>query len=239
MYATNTYYIPSDVCHHTPVDDEQSGECVCVTCGKVLETLYGSNIESFLPKSHKKIHFVIEEFIRDIYDRGHIAGGTLSQSISLYYRLAATHNNNKKALACYAIYVTLSAAEVPRSLDEISVYSGISKDAIWNMQKRDTPPENSVVDCVENYVERVCADLKISFRDTFTIKQIVQKLSGECGVRANTLIGAVIYLYCNEKRIPVIVKKIAVGCNVTTSSIYKYVKKFDKKFVKSISMVLN
>lgn len=227
--------------------------------------LYSGTAHKLQDHTYARADYRVEEFIRDLYDRAHISSGTLNQAISKYYTLLKSHKNNKMHLACYAVYITLSAAGIPRSLDEISVFSGIPKEKMWSIEKKncyeysaapqspiheitiveEQPPEgnwsfeNSATDCVENYVERTCHDLKLNYKDVTTIKNIIKKLSGTCGVRANTLIATVLYLYCKELNSDVVLKKIALACNVTTSSIYKYIKKFDKKYVQHISLVLH
>lgn len=225
-------------CPHKEINAD--GESVCVLCGLVMETIYApSSFPAQSPEDDcKTVDEDIYTFIRDVYSRGNIAESTLQQSFRTYARMSKkSHRREKKRqLACFAIYATLSEANVPRSLREIEHLSGIQTMKLWRIEKKE---KSTVLDCSENFVARICSTLNLPYKDECAIKSIVARISGISGCRASTLIGAIIWLYINDTICSCAsLQEICRACDVTCSSVRKFIKKINPLYRDNINVLL-
>ena len=202
-----------------------------------------SSLDYGLSEDSKKIY----RFIEEVYARGNFAEGTLRSAFRTYHKMSSkSYRGDKpkrlrvdkqKQLACFAIYATLSEAGTPRSMAELSYFTGVHISKIWKIEKHENV---SVLDCCENFVERICNMIKLPYQDQCKIKNLVAKLSGPCGCRVNTLIAAVIWLYSNDVIcLCLSLKEICKACHVTTSSVYKLLKKINVNVRENILSLLN
>lgn len=177
-----------------------------------------------------------ELFIKDVCDRAHVTFAARCRAQTIYRELSQLYPNKCTgqkifAVAAYAIYTALAKLNTPRSVAEISFFSGVSVDAVWNVQKKleICPPDDTA-----NYVERVCSELELSYPDTLKIKKIVQKMSGSCGVRTGTLLASVVYMYSKSLKL----NQICRVCLVTPSSVHKFISRIEPKYRKNISSLI-
>lgn len=229
------------MCAHEEINEVSGIESVCLLCGLVLENLLSSSaVTSDLSPSStcNEIDANIYSFMRDVYSRGSIADGTMRQAIAKYRAMAeqCRGEEKKKQLASFAIYATLIEANVPRTMREIEHLSGIPVHKMWRIEKKG---KKNVQDCSENFVERICETMLIPYKDTLAIKFIVAQVSGVSGCRASTLIASVIWLYANEVICSFAsLHEICVACNVTRSSVRKFIQKINPMYRDNICILL-
>lgn len=139
------------------------------------------------------------------------------------------------------LYIACRRTEFPRTLDEISKSIGITKKRlsrtfrmiIFELEiKMDVPKP-------ENYLSRICNELKVSERCKRVALMILDELKkkdGHVGAKPNLVCATVIYysgIYCKENVTQNQLSKIA---NTSTISLRKYIN--DQKFITATNEVI-
>lgn len=232
----STDAITAECTHTQRLDNDREGESVCVECGLVLEQLYETKQYSEQTVLDHAFDSTIYSFISDVCDRGHISLGIRQHSQTLCAKFFQKHPNHCKgekkfAAAVCAIYTALAEQKNPRSIEEICYFSGVSINAVWNVQKLF---KIDIPDCTANYVDRVCAQIGMAYSDTLVIKKIVHNMSGSCGVKTTTLLASAIYMYNKTIKL----NQICRVCLVTPSSVHKFISRIEPKYRKNISLLI-
>jgi transcription initiation factor TFIIIB Brf1 subunit/transcription initiation factor TFIIB len=179
-------------------------------------------------------------FIQDVCENAGISNSTASCAYSYYKILKKNLSVMKKkfidrAIAAYALYKQSCKETTPRNVLEISYFTGIPSAIIF---KIDTCfPDAKTLNSPQEFVHRYCSLLNISFYDSRRIKEIVENMYGIGNERPNTLVAAIIYLYCKEFKIKLSMKAICIVCAVSAGNIYKIIRDMRKDFKKNISLL--
>ena len=181
----------------------------------------------------------VTSFIKDVYDRNHIALTTMDRAITRTNNVLSTCLDIKGVqrfhLAAFVIYNILIEDDTPRTIDQISYYTNVSVAKIWGMQKF-IPAK---VMRTEHCIEVIGRELELNYRNVLTVEKIVSIMSGSSGVQTATIIATVIYLYMKEiHSVPkLLLKDICTACNVSPGSVHKFISKLSPVYVKKISTI--
>jgi transcription initiation factor TFIIIB Brf1 subunit/transcription initiation factor TFIIB len=244
--------------HNTTIDDEQSGDCVCIKCGLVLEQLY---MLDYKHKQHIETHphahttqivegelntsSIIAQFLVDIGHNAHIPLSIINHA-TWYSEIVKGQLRDKKIkftnkeIAAFALYETLNERGVSRTVQEIAVYTQVSCTSLWDIECAVTKP-NTLIN-PQNLVERYCTALQLSYGYMSEIRTIVGNMYGMGGIRPQCLVAAAIYLYCHSELYPnsgptPSLKQICDVCIVSPTTVNKIIKKLDPKYVANISLL--
>jgi transcription initiation factor TFIIIB Brf1 subunit/transcription initiation factor TFIIB len=241
--------VSSNECAHSQtVDDDQEGTTVCLNCCRVLDQLYfcnyeignGNGIDLYTSKDFCD-SFI---FLKDVCANSMIPYNMVSYAHDYFKVLKNNHlisgkNFSNKVIASYALYETLSNHSISRSAREIELITGTKCASLWKVENCLNLEE--IIGNPEDFVERYCTALDIDFFKMKIIKGIVSNMSqfndvwGFGGIRPDSIVAAVIYLYCKEINFKISMKSVCQVCSVSYGNIYKIVNRLPSKISKNIS----
>jgi transcription initiation factor TFIIIB Brf1 subunit/transcription initiation factor TFIIB len=231
--------VSEHVCYHSnTVDDERDGTNVCTDCGLVLDTLLFPTSTANPRTNEGDENYKIKYFIKDVCANAHIPESICNYSYFFYKKIRKDEvlkkiKNNQ--LAAFAIYNTLHRFEVPRSLEEISHYTGENIKRVLTIEAEATLTENR--NDPTHFVDRFCSLLQLEYFDSNIIKSIVGNMYGMGNVKTSCLIATCIHLFCREKKRKIMLKTICAVCSVSPTSVHRIMKCLDKKYVKQITLL--
>jgi transcription initiation factor TFIIIB Brf1 subunit/transcription initiation factor TFIIB len=246
MKKSSTKSSSFDACpHSTTIDDDKEGTCVCTQCGLVLEQLYMLNCEHLGDgrSIEENIYFDVYNiyiFLKDACENASISYNMISYSISYFKLLKKDETIKEKkfsdvAIASYALYETLCRHHIPRTAQEIEYFTNIPCSIFWKIEA--CLEFTETLHNPQDYVERYCALLNMTYYETRMIRGIVGNLYGMGDIKPSCLIACVIYLYCKEIGKKMTRKNICEVCFVSTGNITKLTKKLRIDFVQQISLL--
>lgn len=240
MSYSNQSNVFTDDCCHREYYDERGGETVCVLCGLVLEkVLMSATVFNYEDDESDKCKKELQSFVYDVFDRGNIPLSIFDLVIDRSCKtIKAQQIKGEKRLhvAAFIIYSTLLEKNIPRSIFVIKDLTGIPTDKIWAISKNQYVNVAEV--SVSDNVDAVCTNLGINFQHIANIKKIINVMSGGSGVQTGTIIASVIYLFTREVGVKVSLCNICKYCEVTPSSVHKFIAKIETKYVKNISLLI-
>ena len=189
---------------------------------------------------HDELKHSVETFLYDVCDKGNIPLSIIQYTLwyvkQIKTQLKIAQKKFKDTeIVIYALYESLNRHNLPRTPQELQVYSGILPARLWSiencLQLKTTPCR--AIDMIERY----CVILNLDFSDIVTMKGIIKNMFGLGHIHPQCLISVVIYLYCKEAKKDISVRKICQTCGVSTSNMYKILQKITPRFKAKISLL--
>jgi len=200
--------------------DPHSSYLVCTKCGVVNETIYQNECRepSGATALHSRKETCVYETIKDILDRIHISTKYADRILRYYFKFYKGFNLRSIVFSCYMVLNEHYDFNI--SLKYLLNANGFSGESTSRDQRTN---ENVTLDIAE-MIEKYTSMLKLSFKDTSLIKEMIRKkrLSGHTPL---TTIASNIYIYCKQNQKKVSIKKIAEVTQVSCISIQRYLKK--------------
>lgn len=174
-------------------------------------------------KPHNRIH----EFVKDVGANAHISDNIVLYAINYYDKLSRSTFGRKfreEIIAVYALYEALNKHEVPRLVQEISGYTGVSEQDIWRVEANltlDFPLSEPKM-----YVQRFCTLLQLSYKEQLDVQSEVESLQELPlgNLRCHCLVAVSILLYCKEKGKKLTLKKICETCGISATSVHRVMR---------------
>jgi len=180
-------------------------------------------------------------FLKDICANGFMPNYLVSYAFSYFKKLrndAAIKRRKFKddAVAAFALYETMSRHEIPRTVNEIEYVTGVPSNQLFSIEG--CLHFSDTLNNPQDFVERYCSQLaNITYFDIKIIKGIVGNMYGMGDVRPNTIVAAIIYLYCKEVDLKQSIKTICEVCGVSSYNVYKIVRNLRSDFSHQISLL--
>jgi transcription initiation factor TFIIIB Brf1 subunit/transcription initiation factor TFIIB len=231
-----------DCPHSQTVDDDREGECICLLCGLVLEPLYQSqrNEGACFTERENDIQ-EIHNFLQDVGAHANIPQSLICYTED-YFRIIKKQLTGEKKkkfvdrdLASYALLETLCRHKVPRTVQEISYFTATETSKLFAVETALNIRE--VLGHPQEYSDRFCALLGLSFWDSKQIRGIVFNMFGLGNVRPQTVVALVVFLYCKEKKINIPLKLICEVCSVSSTNINKLARDVKEPYNSNISLL--
>lgn len=216
------------------IEDEREGTIVCTLCAHVLGQLYvhehgqgqGSSITngSLIPLTASPIDDICANFNISSSIKQHCE--EILQSIQ---NLSQTSKVAKNILYAYCVYRGLIDHGVARSPQEIYCMTGVELTKILEVEKLIT---NTSLICEypssDTYIERFAIQCGLNFQDIQCIS-FYCAYANECceNYAPQTIAAALISIFCKTHKNGLAVKFIASKCLVSSSSIYRIIKKLN------------
>ena len=199
----------SSTCVHThTVEDHHEGVTVCTDCGLVI------NNQLFVPSYEHMTHVEtesessktkkIQSFLADVCEHMHVPSLVLNNAVDKFKLLREYFSTvNKKfkddEIAAYTLYESLNEHKVPRSAQDVQYYTGISCNALWNIEKH--LPSSAAVVKAEDLMDPICKELEIAFYHVSMMKNIAQNITGLGSVLPQSTCAVIIYLFSKKFRL--------------------------------------
>jgi transcription initiation factor TFIIIB Brf1 subunit/transcription initiation factor TFIIB len=240
-YSRNneTYDCP----HSETIDDDREGECICLQCGLVLEPLYQIQKPeaTFFTDPQSDLQ-EISQFLQNVGAHGNIPQSVLTYTMSYFKKIKKQLVGKKKFkdkdLASYALLETLCRHKIPRTVIEISYLTQTDTNKLFSIET--ALNINETLSHPQDYSDRFCTLLGLSFCDSKIIKKIVLNMChlGNANARPQTIVALVVYLYCKEKDIIMPLTKICEICSVSSANIYKLARNVQEPYKSKITLML-
>ena len=231
-----------DTCQHLRVyEDEKEGESICIDCALVLDRLCG--IPKY-PPPREELQMTGEnerilDYIKDICANGCFPQNVVQCAFNYFVKIKkeiSTRFFLNDALAAFAVYNALNELDIPRSIDEVERYSGVTVKKMWEiagcLNITNVPNDPTV------YVDYYCSLLPLQYFDANIIRSIVGNLYGMGNIRPNGLIAAIIRLYCIENnRKEIKFSDICRATKTKRAGIHRIIRLLDEKYIKQITLL--
>jgi len=208
-------------------------------CGLVLEQLL------LHPVGKREKYDIVDFrnvflFLQDVCANACLPDSIASYAFSYFKTLKKEekikqHKYKDNAIATYALYETLSRHEIPRTCNEIEYFTGIPSAIIFNIEG--CLYFSDTLNNPQDFVERYCYSLSISYFHIKIIKGIAGNMYGMGDIRPNTVVAAIVYLYCKEANIKQNMKTICEICSVSSGNVYKLIRSLRSDFSRKISLL--
>lgn len=222
-------------CEHLPiwcVEDEKEGTIICTHCAFVIGELYvhaynPTIFESFESKAP------VDSPIADICANFNISSAIQRHCESLLEKfqiLSQTRKIAKTSLYAYCIYRGLTEHNIPISPQEILCMTGLELSTILNIEKLLTTSTICEFPTSDTFIERFANQCGLSFKDVQCITYNCKYANEICeNFAAQTIAAALIVIYCKLHKKRLNAKFISSKCLVSSSSVYRVVKKLNIK----------
>ena len=224
--------------HLNHVIDEREGSIICLDCSFVISDHLFVADSSILYHDYNEItqYNKHHEFIKDTCDRMHIINSFTQKSIDcfedFFKKLEPKQKVDGYIVAAYSIYDTLKRENVPRSLNMISYFTGISWKKLSNFEKKYQKKPNSTN--VKQTLTTNYRHFNLTLSDLYNLIGISNSFK-KTSFSPNTLAASLIYLYCKNNLIQCKLYAVVSTFQVTATAIYrcmKYIKNDDSLFNK-------
>lgn len=219
---------------HMQVEDVREGFITCIQCSRVIDQIYCfepnipypheiKNVESS-PTTSPEIRY-----LKDICSNFNIPTYIAHKCVTIYedakQRTSGKRRLPKNALVAFAIYRGMLEEGVPRSAQEIYSMTNVPLSQIFEIEGIcEIGMDFSSITSSESYIERFATFCDLNFQDIKIIKAKCSLADDICENSApQNIAAALIFLY--DKQLTV--QRISKICCVSSSSIYKIVKKLN------------
>ena len=196
---------------------------ICDVCSLVLDMNLSYNLPQKILKdavsSYDDLHVI------DCCYRMQISSDQIIESIQKNLHDAKRRNcfsgSKKKCLAAFIIYNTLKLMHIPKSIEQVAYACGVSTNDIWKCEASDDSVP--VVIDIKDILPSIHSEVGLSFKECnmlCNIRQIFKNRS----FSPYTMTGALIYIFCKEKKRKMTLKKIANVLKVSNVSIHRCIK---------------
>jgi len=228
--------------HSKTIDDDREGQCVCIQCGLVLESIFQAPKNEDLPLYDHQQN-IINSFLRDVGAHAEIPLSILQYAESYFQEIKNSLREKKKfkdkELASYALYETLHRHKIPRPLPEITYFCDINPTKLFAIEtalniRGEDEPSHPI-----DYSDRLCNLLGLSFCDSKFIKGIVfnTHLLSLGSRRPQSVVALVVYLYCQQNEINMSLIHICEICSVSSTNIYKLARNLQEPYKSKIMLL--
>ena len=242
--------------HSETIVDFHSADLLCTQCGLVFQSLSGEELGLFgtsnplntnrdrqIPawESHEN-----SVFIQDLLHRLMLPSGCYDRVISKFLKYKKKQSCFRNTcfqkgqkfkgftdyeLATYSCYKALKDMSTPRSLKEISHFSGINTRTLWIIERFLCEPNLPLKpkDVMASYYSK----LGFSFEDYKNMCEWINCL-GDLNFSPLTQSAYVFYQYSKKNNRKLTMKEVGLVCNVSSMSLYRlhmYIKQNKKHFV--------
>lgn len=235
--------VSGDACsHEKTIDDDREGFCVCLQCGLVLEPIYqqGWSCEA------KPLHLSPREedeadtFLRDVGSRAEIPQGIVESSLSYFRKIRqqlSPHKRrfNRRDVASYALYETLSREGASRTKREIGFYTGCNVAKLWDVESS-LDLEDTLED-PGDYIGRFCFLLGIKNIEIAKIRSVLSDWTFLEGVTPQCAAAASIFWFCSENKKQMTLKRVCEACDVSSANISSIIKRMSAANQSEIAML--
>ena len=228
-----------EIClHNNTIDDEKSGDNICLSCGLVLDKIFKDSNQKY--RAYDAPSYInIREFIYDVCENGTVAKSTAVYAYHYFESikpLLAPCNFKDKLLASYAIYYALNKHHTPRTPEEVQYFTGCNAADLWHVEGKlsllDT--NNSPLE----YVNRFASLLGLSYYDMKCIKHLIMELHDFPSLRPQTVVAVITHLYCKHQKKKISVSQIASVCQVSTTNIYRIKRSFNMEYASTVEAAI-
>jgi transcription initiation factor TFIIIB Brf1 subunit/transcription initiation factor TFIIB len=216
--------ISHDACTHLEtIEDDRTGDCVCILCGLVVGQLFYTAFEEKKNVLQDVNNFKdVNNFIQDVCANCNISRNVADISFQHFQKLKSsiTKKISNFHLATYAIYDILNQWGIPRPPEEICFYTGTRVNklfAIKSLIKFSTTTNNP-----KDYVSRFRSSLGLTYTDAKNIDIIIDEISELLGnLKSTSLVAIAMYLYVKLRKLNITLKKICENCQVSPTSVHR------------------
>jgi transcription initiation factor TFIIIB Brf1 subunit/transcription initiation factor TFIIB len=212
--------------HSSVIEDEREGTVVCLACCRVIDQLYVSFAVSNPTLSNPLSKY---DSIENICANFHIPESVKQSCISIFERVKRVKGTRKfsnSALIAYAIYNGLLEHTIARSPQEILFMTGVDLTQIMAIEKVLSTPV--ICPSSSTYLERYAVQCGLGFKDVQQMYHYYEYVNELCeNYASQTIAAAIIAHYCKLNKKALTVKKIANVCMVSSSSLYRIIKKIN------------
>ena len=217
--------------HENTVICQTEGDTVCIDCGLVIESFL-THHETHAFQNFSKLFYPDSEcnFSKDYFDIVHLCSRfhledhhTVSRIYELYLRVKNEKKFRKEEIISYVMYQFFKSENVPRSMKEISEYTSISKNRLWQIERSQNfkLPSSTPKQLWETYYTH----LKLSFKDKMAVADLIDSFRWtETSFAPSSICSGLCYFYCKEKKIHLSMKRVAAVFHVSVMSVHRFLK---------------
>ena len=221
--------------HETTTLCHREGEKVCVSCGLVLDSLL-TNAEIYPSTSkdnlfeqlcdHKKYKDYLE--LSNLCSRFHLCDDdTIGRIFQEYLKLEKHTKFRKDEMMTYVIYQFLKTEKLPRTLEDVSRLSFVSKKILWKIEKshKKSKVSSSPRQLLETYYRR----LQLSYKDKVAIANLIESFDdSKTSFAPSTICSGLTYVYCKRIGIRKSMNSICSEFGVSVMSCFRFLKYYSK-----------
>ena len=213
------------------------GFLICYNCALVLETnLYYDDLHKTSQEKMSPNDFHIMDCCYRLYlDSRHIIEEIIFEYIKTKKKKCFS-NCGEKPLKAFVIYKSLKSMHIPRSIEQVASACGVTTNDIWNCERSDDCL--SITTDVKDILKSIYSQANITFKDCNKLCSIADSFRAR-SFSPYTLCGALVYLFCMEKKKRITLKKIADILNVSNVSIHRCIKylRGDKNLIRTLTKI--
>jgi transcription initiation factor TFIIIB Brf1 subunit/transcription initiation factor TFIIB len=217
-------------CEHSEVlEDFAYGVEVCTSCGLVLSNqIYLPEI----PINNEDVNYSnksnLMNSINDICDN-------LNMPMSIQWMVYDFFNRHfeemqlikkvsRSDFLSFSIYYVLKIEGFPRTMKNISRWTGTAQKKMWRIEKSLFPGKLLQLQS-SDILDPICANLELGYNDIQNIKSIILGM-GKSNFNPSVVAASEVYKYCKNIKIPnTTMKSIALLFDINAISIFRYCKK--------------
>jgi transcription initiation factor TFIIIB Brf1 subunit/transcription initiation factor TFIIB len=219
----------SECMHLEVLEDFAYGVEVCTSCGLVLsnqiylpEIPINNNDVNYSNKSN------LMNSVNDICDNLNMPMSIQWMVCDFFKRhfeeMQLIKKVNRDDFLSFSIYYVLKIEGFPRTMKNISEWTGTSQKKIWRIEKLLFPGKLRQLES-SNILDPICANLELTYNDIQNIKNIICGMA-KSNFNPNVVAASEVYKYCKSIKIPnTTMKSIAVLFDINPISIFRYCKK--------------
>jgi len=209
------------ICNHTIcIDDERTGDTVCIECGRVMSerNIIQASTQERAPPQERGM-----ETIKDLCASHHMPDGLALLACDIYARYRRS-NRALDGYIAFSIYRACVEHRCPRSVTEIALICRVSPKNLWKII-RDTWQEHCIQMKPSDFSSRVYPQIDDLYRLYSKYVRhcaVADVMSLGSAVSPNLVLAAVLTTYLPKRRNGALEKgRIADACAVAASSVQK------------------
>lgn len=216
--------------HDNTIDDYHEGGITCLTCNRVIDSIYLSSqvvpdckTKSYLKKN--EFEFEMHTYIREIGEKENISISCINNIIDLYnkYKEECKCKFKSEEIALFCIYISLKMDKNPILLDRLCYYFPNVKNKN-NIYKLEEIYYNKLqMTSLAETASRIFSQLGISLpiKDKNKLEEIFNTVQENSRLFFNTILAILIKEYCDKKQLQISQSHICSLCYVTLNSVLK------------------
>lgn len=213
--------------HTTKMDDECTGDVICLQCGLVLHRLLDAAYDVTLSVAFDHVSWEREQQFRDVCDANLMNEG-LVQIAGRHFRTFRKSEDGAKfadnEIAAYSLYYAALTEGAGRSAAEIAAYFHVACSALCRIEGIFPPPLTTLSPL--SFLSRHCPELDIDWRQERKIGALCQRFEDVDGRDPRTVAAASICLHYElmHQASKMSQKRVAKVFNISRSAICSCVR---------------
>ena len=218
--------------HLNPVNDHATGDEICQDCGLVLSERNDFSSPCYTigetsKSTESRINPRMENRLLDILYNANLNPSLNEPTLRLFSSLKTHPTGKNVALLMVCLFETMKIRNVPFSLRELAIYSGVAYSTLKKTHKKFF---HVTEECLlpSQLVNRFGAKLNLKSSECVTIVHHLEELEASNSFTMSPLsvCGAAILYYCRRERKNVTLDTISASCQIRPISIKRALSKY-------------